>query len=79
MENVKSLKEQCYFLRKNNSERKDYFKDEFKAQFIRYIGIFEDYESSIKTLKIQSIEEKNKWLFFENEIALDQDIDFLKK
>ena len=40
MENVKSLKEQCYFLRKNNSERKDYFKDEFKAQFIRYIGIF---------------------------------------
>lgn len=79
MENVKSLKEQCYFLRKNNSERKDYFKDEFKAQFIRYIGIFEDYESSIKTLKIQSIEEKNKWLFFENEIALDQDIDFFEE
>lgn len=78
MENVKSLKEQCYFLRKNNSERKDYFKDEFKAQFIRYIGIFEDYESSIKTLKIQSIE-KNKWLFFENEIALDQDIDFFEE
>lgn len=79
MENIKSLKEQCYFLRKNNSERKDYFKDEFKAQFIRYIGIFEDYESSIKTLKIQSIEEKNKWLFFENEIALDQDIDFFEE
>lgn len=79
MENVKSLKEQCYFLRKNNSERKDYFKDEFKAQFIRYIGIFEDYESSIRTLKIQSIEEKNKWLFFENEIALDQDIDFFEE
>lgn len=79
MENVKSLKEQCYFLRKNNSERKDYFKDEFKAQFIRYIGLFEDYESSIKTLKIQSIEEKNKWLFFENEIALDQDIDFFEE
>lgn len=79
MENVKSLKEQCYFLRKNNSERKDYFKDEFKAQFIRYIGIFEDYESSIKTLKILSIEEKNKWLFFENEIALDQDIDFFEE
>lgn len=79
MENVKSLKEQCYFLRKNDSERKDYFKDEFKAQFIRYIGIFEDYESSIKTLKIQSIEEKNKWLFFENEIALDQDIDFFEE
>lgn len=79
MENIKSLKEQCYFLRKNNSERKDYFKDEFKAQFIRYIGIFEDYESSIKTLKILSIEEKNKWLFFENEIALDQDIDFFEE
>lgn len=79
MDNIKSLKEQCYFLRKNNSERKDYFKDEFKAQFIRYIGIFEDYESSIKTLKIQSIEEKNKWLFFENEIALDQDIDFFEE
>lgn len=79
MENIKSLKEQCYFLRKNNSERKDCFKDEFKAQFIRYIGIFEDYESSIKTLKIQSIEEKNKWLFFENEIALDQDIDFFEE
>lgn len=79
MENIKSLKEQCYFLKKNNSERKDYFKDEFKAQFIRYIGIFEDYESSIKTLKIQSIEEKNKWLFFENEIALDQDIDFFEE
>ena len=79
MESIKSLKEQCYFLRKNNSERKDYFKDEFKAQFIRYIGIFEDYESSIKTLKIQSIEEKNKWLFFENEIALDQDIDFFEE
>lgn len=79
MENIKSLKEQCYFLRKNNLERKDYFKDEFKAQFIRYIGIFEDYESSIKTLKIQSIEEKNKWLFFENEIALDQDIDFFEE
>lgn len=79
MENIKSLKEQCYFLRKNNSERKDYFKDEFKTQFIRYIGIFEDYESSIKTLKIQSIEEKNKWLFFENEIALDQDIDFFEE
>lgn len=76
---VISLKEQCYFLQKSNSERKDYMNDKFSPQFIRYIGIFEDYESSLKTLKIMSIEEKNKWLFFENEIPLDQDLDFFEK
>ena len=79
MEQVKSLKEQCYFLRKSNIERKDYMNDIFKPQFIRYIGVFDDYESSLKTLKIMSIEDKNKWLFFENEIPLDQDLEFFEK
>ena len=70
MEQVKSLKEQCYFLRKSNIERKDYMNDIFKPQFIRYIGVFDDYESSLKTLKIMSIEDK---------IPLDQDLEFFEK
>ena len=72
--NVKTLKEQCYFLRKSNVERKDYILNQFKPQFIRYIGVFDDYANIIKTLNAIAKNDPLNWLFFEN--SIDFKVDF---
>jgi len=72
--NVKTLKEQCYFLRKSNVERKDYISNQFKPQFIRYIGVFDDYANIIKTLNTIAKNDPLNWLFFEN--SIDFKVDF---
>lgn len=72
------LREQCSLLKKVNAERKDFLKDLFVPQFIRYIGAFEDYPDIIATLKKQSKSEKWKWLFFENDIPFYNDFDMIE-
>lgn len=70
---VKNLKEQCYFLKKSNVERKDYLLNQFTPQFIRYIGIFDEYDNIIKTLYLTAQKEPQNWLFFDSGINFNVD------
>lgn len=70
---VKNLKEQCYFLKKTNVERKDYLLNQFTPQFIRYIGIFDEYDNIIKTLYLTAQKEPENWIFFDSGINFNVD------
>ena len=70
---VKNLKEQCYFLKKSNVERKDYLLNQFTPQFIRYIGIFDEYDNIIKTLYLTAQKEPENWIFFDSGINFNVD------
>ena len=70
---VKNLKEQCYFLKKSNVERKDYLLNQFTPQFIRYIGIFDEYDNIIKTLYLTAQKEPQNWIFFDSGINFNVD------
>lgn len=68
---MKTLREQCSFLKKPNIERRDYIRNEFKPQFISYLGNVEDIKDIIKTFKIIADDNPEHWLFFNEEIPCD--------
>ena len=76
---MKSLREQCFFLKKANIERRDYIRNEFKPQFISYIGNVEDIKDIIKTLKIIADDNPEHWLFFNEEIPFDIDFALIEE
>lgn len=76
---VNSLRNQIFYLWKTPLERKG-LNQNFKTEFIRYIGIdkMSEYDSIIKTLITKAEEDKEHSVYFDREVPFQLNPDFVR-